>query len=214
MFYFRLNKVKILNNRALLGKGDIQFISFVNPGESDFPMLNDFFQENDETKKMELIKQAITKVLSSRVMPEIQRIKDNQAIYFGDTGYILYKSATIPTDLNWMLLAIKSNKRVRDNAKLAEKILIQQNITSVVRTIASLASLSNPVSAAITTLSSIVADTLIEVYKNKKDKQLGLLLTSFIDKEHYPNGKRDKENVVDSTGNMFIDYTIFGYQGK
>jgi len=212
MFYLRLNKVKILNNRELLGKGEIQLISFVNPGESDFPMLNDFYYTNDENQKKELVKQAVNQVLSSRVLPEIQKIKDNQTIYFGDTGYILFKSKTIPADLNWMLLAFESDRRTRDNAKLIGKIVTDKNITSIVGAIASLASLSNPVSAAITTLSSIVAGALVEVFGQDKDDQVGLFLTSFIEKEHYPNGKRDKEDVMDSTGNMFVDYTIFGYQ--
>ena len=211
MFYLRLNKVKILNNRELLGKGEIQLMSFITLGESDFPMLDEFYQTNDDNRKAELVKQAVTKVISSRIMPQIQKIKDNQSIYFGDSGYIVFKSEKTPTDFNWMLLAIESDKKKRDNAELIKTILTQKNISSIVGAIAPLAGLSSPVTAAITTLSSMVADEVVKVYRNDKDDQAGLLLTSFIEKEHYLHGKRDAENTPDSTGNMFIDYTIFAY---
>jgi len=211
MFYLRLNKVKIRNNYKLLGKADVKIMSFITLGDSDFPMLDDFYNTNDDNLKKELVKQAVTKVLSSRIMPVIQKIKDNQTIFFGDSGYNVLVSETTPTDLNWMLMAIKSNKKTRDNAELAKAILTDTTISSIVGAIATLASLSNPVTAAITALSSIVADALIEIYSNDKDKQLGLLLTSFTQNEHYPHGKRDVQNTSDTTGNMHIDYTIFAF---
>jgi hypothetical protein len=211
MFYLRLNKVRILNNRELLGKAEMQLMSFVTLGDSDFPMLNDFFRTNDDNQKKELVKQAVTKVISSRIMPEIQKIKDNQIIYFGDCGYNVFVSENIPKDLNWMLLAVESDSRIRDNAALVKSILTEKNITTIVGAIGSLASLSNPLTSVITTLLSLVSDALIEIFKHDKDDQAGLLLTSFIQQQHYPNGKRDKEDVPDTTGNMFIDYTIFAY---
>lgn len=211
MFYLRLNKVRILNNRELLGKAEIQLMSFVTLGDADFPMLADFFKTNDDKQKKELIKQAVTKVVSSRIMPEIQKIKDNQIIYFGDCGYNLYVSETIPDNFNWLLLAIDIDKKQRDNAALMGDILTDKNIGSMVTSIGSLATLSNPVTAAVTSLTSMVADSLIKVFKQERDDQAGLLLTSFIRSQHYPYGKRDREDVPDTTGNMFIDYTIFAF---
>ena len=100
MFYVRINKVKILNNREMLGKGEIQLMSFVTKGKSDFPMLEDFFNTNSSRAKRKFVKQAIEKVISSRILIPIQKFKDNQEIFFGDTGYIVYQSDTIPEDLN------------------------------------------------------------------------------------------------------------------
>jgi len=211
MFYLRLNKLRILNNHQLLGEANVQLMSFVTLGKADFPMLDEFFQINDPQKKMDLVSQAITKVVCSRVTPAIEHIRDNQKIYFGDTGYNVFVSDSIPDDLNWMLLAVKSNQKVRDNAELLTTILSQSNISSIVKVIGTLAGATNPVIGAITVLSGFVADSLLTLYKNDKDKQLGLLLTSFIRQEHYPHGKRDKEDVPDTTGNMKIDYTIFAY---
>lgn len=211
MFYLRLNKIRIFNNYRLLGSSDLQLMSFVTMGEADFPMLNEFYRTSDAAVKKELIAQAVNKVLSSRIMPQIQRIKDNQVIYFGDTGYNVFVNDTIPQDLNWMLLAIKSNQQLVDNATLAGEILTEQNLNSLVATIAMLSGVASPVTAAVSTLTLLVAQSVLKVCTNAKDHQLGLLLTSFVRQEHYPNGKRDAQDVPDATGNMKVDYTIFGF---
>lgn len=212
MFYLRLNKVKILNNREMLGKAEIQFMSFVIEGENDFPMLADFFTTNDDSIKNELVKQAVEKVVSSRITMPIQKFKDNQQVYFGDTGYIVHKSDTIPKDLNWMFLAIELDGKTRSNAKLVSSILTDDNISTIVDSISTLASVTNPVAGAITKLVTLIAKATTEVFKNDRDDQAGLFLTSFIEREHYPFGKRDREDVPDLTANMFLDYTIFGYK--
>lgn len=212
MFYLRINKVKILNNREMLGKGEIQFMSFVTRGESGFPMLQEFFQTNDTKIKKELITQAIEEVVSSRILMPIQKFKDNQQVYFGDTGYIVFKSKNIPEDLNWMFLAIELDHKTRTNASLLSDILTDKNLTAVIDSISSLASITNPVASAVTKLTTFTAKALTEVFKNNRDDQAGLFLASFIEKKHYPFGKRDKEDVPDLTANMFLDYTLFAYE--
>jgi hypothetical protein len=116
MFYLRINKVKILNNREMLGKAEIQFMSFVSEGEKDFPNLKDFFHTNNEDEKKEIIRGAVEQVISSRIILPVAKIRDNQTIYFGDTGYIVHKSNSIPQDLNWMFLAIEMDEKTRTNA--------------------------------------------------------------------------------------------------
>lgn len=211
MFYLRLNKLRIYSNGALLGMSEIQLMSFVTLGETDFPMLNDFFRTTDEAVRKDLIAQAVSRVVSSRIMPQIERIKDNQLIYFGDTGYNVFVSDTIPENLNWMLLAIKSNEQLVDNASLLSELLSEKNLATLVGTIGMLASASSPVTAAVSTLTTLVAESILKLCINSKDRQIGLLLTSFIRQEHYPYGKRDAQDVPDATGNMKVDYTIFGF---
>jgi len=211
MFYLRLNKLRIYSNGALLGMSEVQLMSFVTLGEADFPMLNEFFHTSDANVKRELVSQAVARVVSSRVMPQIQRVKDNQIIYFGDTGYNVFVSDTIPENINWMLVAIKSNQQTVDNATLLSQILTRQNLTSLVSTIGLLASASSPITSAVSTLTTLVAESILKLCANSNDHQLGLLLTSFDRQEHYPFGKRDAQNVPDATGNMKVDYTIFGF---
>lgn len=211
MFYLRLNKLRIYSNGSLLGMTEVQLMSFVTLGEADFPMLNEFFRTSDAAQKRELVSQAVARVVSSRVMPQIQRVKDHQIIYFGDTGYNVFVSDTIPESINWMLVAIKSNQELVDNATLLSQILTGKNISSLVSTIGMLSSASSPVTSAVSTLTTLVAESILKLCANSKDQQLGLLLTSFTRQEHYPFGKRDSQNVPDATGNMKVDYTIFGF---
>lgn len=211
MFYLRLNKIKIENNGALLGMSEVQLMSFVTMGETDFPMLHEFYRTSDLIQKKQLISEAVTKVVSSRIMPEIQRVKDNQTIYFGDTGYNVYVSETIPDNLNWLVLALKSNQQTIDNAALLSQILTDKNLTTIIGIVSLLAKATNPVTAAVTEITTLVANSIFKLSANAKDKQLGLLLTSFNRTEHYPYGKRDAQDVPDTSGNMKIDYTIFGF---
>lgn len=211
MFYLRLNKLRINSNGALLGMSEMQLMSFVTMGDSDFPMLNEFYRTTDSNLKKELVTQAVRKVVSARVMPEVQRIKDNQVLYFGDTGYNVFVADTIPDNVNWMLLAVKSNEQTVDNAALIREIITDSTITTMVAAVSRMVNMSNPVAAAVTTITSLVADSILKICSNAKDHQLGLLLTSFTRAEHYPYGKRDAQDVPDATGNMKVDYTIFGF---
>jgi hypothetical protein len=144
-------------------------------------------------------------------MPQIQRVKDNQLIYFGDTGYNIFVNDTIPQDLNRMLPAIKSNQKMVDNAQLTNEILTDKNLTSLVNAIALLASITNPVTAAVSTLTTLIAQSVLKVCTQARDHQLGLYIASLVRQEHYPYGKRDAQDVPDTTGNMNVDYTIFGF---
>lgn len=211
MFYLRLNKLRIYSNGALLGLTEVQLMSFVTLGEADFPMLNDFYRTSDITQKRELVSQAVSRVVSSRVMPEIQRVKDNQLIYFGDTGYNVFVADTIPESLNWMLLAVKSNQEMVDNTTLLSEILTGNNLVMLVGALGALSGAASPVTAAVSTLTTMVAESILKLCANTRDRQLGLLLTSFTRPEHYPYSKRDMQNVPDTTGNMKVDYTIFGF---
>jgi hypothetical protein len=211
MFYLRLNKIRIHSNGALLGRSELQLMSFVTLGEEDFPMLDEYYRTSDAQVKKQLVAQAVTKLISTRIMPQIQRVKDNQLIYFGDTGYNVYVNDTIPQDLNWMLLAIKSNQQMVDNAQLASEILTDKNLTTLVEAIALLASITNPVTAAVSTLTTLIAQSVLKVCTQARDHQLGLYIASFVQQEHYPYGKRDAQDVPDTTGNMNVDYTIFGF---
>jgi hypothetical protein len=49
----------------------------------------------------------------------------------------------------------------------------------------------------------------IKVFNNREGF-LGL----FNRAEHYPHGTRDKQDTYDTTGNMMVDYTLFGYENS
>lgn len=175
-------------------------------------MLAHFFTTNDESLKKELIKSAIEKVVSSRIMMPIEKFKDNQSVYFGDTGYLVHNSTEIPEDLNWMFMAIELDNKTRSNSELLSSILTEENISEAMDIVSALSAVSNPVATAITKLVTLLGKQITTVFKNDRDDQAGLFLASFIRKVHYINGKRDREDVPDLTSNMFLDYTIFAFE--
>lgn len=212
MFYVRLNKLRIVKNRELLGKGEVQFMSFVNHSRESFPNLDEFFETNDEARKKEIVKEAIARVVQSRILMTIYKVKDDSIITFGDTGYIVYESDDIPKDFSWQLIGIELDKRTRDTATLIKNILTDANIQTITNGIQVLASSSNPANGAVVALSKLIVTTILDLAQNKKDDQIGYYLSSFIEPLDYPHGIRDKQDVPDLTGNMFVDYSIFGYK--
>ena len=72
--------------------------------------------------------------------------------------------------------------------------------------------LANPAYAAAIEVAKFVAQAGARRLMKKGDRQLGAVTMSFIRPEHYPRGLRESHDVHDMTGNMFFDYTIFGYK--
>ncbi|CAC9976343.1 hypothetical protein [Flavobacterium panici] len=211
MFYVRLNKLRIIKNGDIIGKGEIQFMSFINQSNDSLPNLNEFFETNDEDRKKEIIKDSVSRVIQSRILMTIDKVKDKSIITFGDTGYIVYKDEKIPKDFSWQIVAVELDKKTRDNAGLIKSVLTDSNVDTITKGIQALAKGSNPVSGAVVELSKLVVGVILDIAKNKKDDQIGYYLTSFIEKLDYPNGIRDRQDIPDLTGNMFVDYSIFGY---
>lgn len=212
MFYLRLNKAKILNNREAIGRAEIQLMSFITTGDMTLPDLNEFFKVTKSEDRIKLIKSAVSSVISSRIITPVYKVKDNHQFTFGDAGFAVYKSENIPNDINWQLIAIEQDERTRTNAELVKTILTNENINTFVDGIVSLAGVANPPTAAVIKLTNLVAQTVTDLFKNDKDDQVGLFVMSLNRREHYLNGIRDKQDISDLTGNMFIDYSIFAYE--
>ena len=213
MFYLRLNKVHIINNRELIGKAEVQLMSFINKGEDDFPSLKHLLKTNDEQEKKEILKDAVSQVLSSRIMTPIHKIRDNQALTFGDTGYIVYKDSKIPEDFNWTLIGIEIDEKTRDTAKfIEESVLTDSNMNIINSKVTKALRKTNPVPSVISEITESVSGIITDIFKNDRDDQIGVFIASYVRREHYPHGIRDKKGISDLSGNMFIDYSIFGYE--
>ena len=206
MFYLRLNKIKIFNNRELLGKAEVQFMSFITKGDNDFPMLDKLFTITDKKERETLLNEAIKKVVSSRILMPIYKVKDNHQIIFGDTGYSMYQTDSIPDNFNWTLHAIELDGRTRDNAAIISDSIKEAEDSNLLNTIIGLATKSTKIIESIVEITKLVT----KVLSKNKDDQIGLFITSFIRQLDYPHGLRNRTNVPDTTGNMLVDYTIFG----
>ncbi|MEM1126201.1 MAG: hypothetical protein AAGI71_06070 [Bacteroidota bacterium] len=218
MFYFRLNKVKILDNRErarLLGllsrdRAEVEFVSLVTTGNDDFPSLDELVATSDPARRRTLVRDLVQTVAASRLIRTVKHVKDGHVFTFGDVGYALYVSPTIPDDFNVVLLGIERDGDERDLAATVFDMVSEEEFDAFSASLLTLLSqTANPVWVAGVQVSRFVVRAWSKWLMNAEDDQVGLLYMSLNRAEHYRHGKRDKQDVPDLTGNMFIDYTIF-----
>jgi hypothetical protein len=228
MFVFRINKIKIFSNRErrrflLFGKdrAEVRIMSFVTTEFTDLPNMDDLIASTDPDEQKEILRQSVSTVISRRILSTVENVKDGQTMTFGDTGFSVFFSEKIPTNFDWLLVLIESDQDVRNDAQWVSDILksekfgafsnnLMSNIKLAAKSAGKVAALSNPAYLASIAISKFAVDTLLDSLKKDKDDQLGLLYMSLNRPQHYPFGKRDVQDVDDLTGNMKVDYSLFG----
>lgn len=224
MFYFRIDRVRFLDNGGIKsGLGifghdfaKVKFLSFVTPSNQDVPELDDWLQTNSEKGKKAALQTLIQQTISTRKLTEIDRVQDNVPVLFGDTGLVLYEAEEIPESFTWTFIAVRSKRDVREAARSAREIMADREFKSFTKDLGNLlhtaAGVANPAYAAGAAVAKFVADLSARRLMQKGDKQLGAVTMSLIQPEHYPHGLREAREVRDMTGNMLFNYTIFGYK--
>ena len=209
-FVFRLNKLKILNNREW-GPGELKLLSFITGQDVNLPVLDDLQHTTDPEQKKRLIQAAAQSVLSAKVLMQLDNVKDGHQITFGDTGYALYTADKIPISFNWSLMLMEIDEDINNLGKKIDGVIQAPEFDGFVDNVLILAgAAANPAAAAGVAVAKyvfgLVADTLIE----NKDDQIGLAYQSFNRFEHYLHGERKRDDVPDLSNNVRIDYSIFG----
>lgn len=224
MFYFRIDRVRFLDNggiKSILGVfghdlAQVKFLSFITRSDQTAPDLDDWVQNNDPAAKKAALQTLVDETLSTRILTEVDRVQDNMPVSFGDTGLILYEAEEIPEAFTWTFLAVRSSRDVREAARDVDETLREPGFSSFSTSLLSLikagSTLANPAYAAGIEVAKFVAQAGARRLMRKGDRQLGAVTVSFIRPEHYPQGIRERRDVHDMTGNMFFDYTIFGYK--
>lgn len=209
-FVFRLNELKILNNREW-GAGEVKLLSFVTGGDVNLPVLDDLQRTTEPERKKELIKAATQSVLSSKVLMQLDNVRDGHIMTFGDTGYALYTSSKIPISFNWTLMLFEIDEDINNLGKDIDGVINRPEFDSFVNDVLILASVAaNPVAAAGVAIAKYTVGVVAKSMIKNKDDQIGLAYLSFNKFEHYPHGERKRDDVPDLSGNVFIDYSIFG----
>ena len=225
-FFFRINKVKIIDNKEsgflffIKDRAELKFNSMIVTGDSKFPQIEPFRKSLNEKTRDPSADQAfatsiVNQIISQRSLITIDSIRDNQTITFGDTGYVLHQSFNMPQDLHWCLLAIEDDQAIRDFGQTVQTVVGSTGFADFTKSLATLiGSIPDPSfavgMAAIRFISGIVATSL----KNNKNDMAGLLYMSLNQYEHYPHGERSSKKVPDLTGNMLVDYSLFGFNNE
>lgn len=224
MFYFRINKIKIFDNKegrkilGLFGRdiAQVKLLSFINTNLTGFlPDMEELLLTNDSAKKKEIIKKAVETIVSSRIFTPIENVKDNHQMIFGDTGFVLFQSKEIPDHFDWQFIAYESDSNIRDAAKIVTDILADKGFDSFTKSISGLLKKSaNPAFTATTEITKYIINVIANAARANKDDLIGILYMSLNRQEHFLHGERKKDDVPDLTNNMLIDYSIFAYQEK
>lgn len=218
MFYFRINKLQIFDNYEnafLFFKRDlaqVKLVSFVTT-DAEIPLLDAWVAENDANKKRQLLTDAVQQTASARILTEIDNVKDNAVLTFGDTGYVLHQAKVIPEDFNWCLIATEGDDNVRMIGKELESVVNHVEFDGFASNLATLViGATNPAFLAGVAITKFLTNVAAGILKQNKDDQLGILYMSLNRREHYLHGERKKDGVPDLTGNMLIDYSIFAFE--
>jgi hypothetical protein len=224
MFYFRVNKVRIASNREGVpfwarlfekDEAEVELWSFITADNMELPDMSAFLATTDDRKRREIIAEITSKVLSSRKIAPIENVKDNQSLTFGDTGYVLYQTETIPESFNWNFLAIELDEAERDDAERLKSIVSEPEFDKFTNTLGNaLIQVPSPGLQAVVAVGKFVTSSIMRDLQNNKNDLMGVLFMSLNRREHYPHGERKKDNVPDLTSNMWVDYSIFGVDPK
>lgn len=220
MFYFRINKLKIVDNREnrqflrVFGtdRAEVKINSFITTEETRLPDMDELLVTNDPSRKRELLAAAVAEVVGSRVLTTIQNVTDNHEMTFGDTGYVLYQASSIPDHFNWILLAVESDRDVRSIGEEMTAVVHDKGFDSfIANTLTLAAAAANPSFVAAVGIAKFVTKVIADQRGKNKDDLIGVLYTSLNRREHYQHGERKRNNIPDLTNNMFVDYSMFGF---
>jgi hypothetical protein len=224
MFYTRINKIKVFNNRegflGLFNSAELRIYGYVTgetagAGLAPALTLSDLANlPDDPTRKEKLLEAVQSKIkhFAQSSSLEINGVKNNQTLLFGETGLVLYQSEVIPEALNIQLWVIESDEDVRNFALDAGEVLDSDAFKGLYAAAIAALAVTNPILTGVIGVSGVVANLLRRKLKANKDDLVGYWQCNLNREEHYPHGTRDKQDVPDTTGNIQVDYTVFGFE--
>ena len=225
MFYVRENKIRIFNNQegflGLLNKAEIRIYSYVTASPtgtavhtsaltlSDLAMLPN--EAARKEKLLEAVQAEVDKFAQSNSI-EINGVKDNQSLTFSDAGLLIYQSDFIPEALCIQLWVIESDEDLRSLATDTEQIKDSDAFKGLTSSVNLALAVKNPILSAVIGVGGVLIQLLRKRRRNNKDDLVGYWQCVLNKNEHYPHCVRDKQDVPDTTGNIQVDYTLFGFE--
>jgi len=223
MFYARINKIKVFNNRegflGLFNRAEVQVYGLAGSPGSVLKMqdlLTEISEAADDKKEEALQKELLAAVKAEaknvqlvQKLP-IKGVKDNETLTFGEEGITLYKSETTPDELALHLWLIELDSDIREVSLSTDDILKSSEFRALLSTTLAALAVTNPVVVAAVSLTGLAFRLLIKkIAGSNRNDLIGYWHETLNRTEHYPHGIRNREDVPDSTRNMLIDYTLF-----
>jgi hypothetical protein len=233
MFYTRINKIKVFNNReGFLGlfnrSADMRIYSYVsNPAgtagsypESDGtyrPLtVSELLHLDEKQREDRLLEQVLAEagLFAQSKYLEVNGVKDSQTLLFGEAGLVIYSSDHIPDELDIRLLVIESDADVRNFALEADKVLDSDAFKGLLIAVETALTVTNPILSGAIAIGGVAVNLLRQKLRANQDDLVGYWQLTLNRTEHYPHGVRDRQDVYDTTGNILVDYTLFGFENE
>lgn len=211
-FTLRINKIKIINNREPVGSGEVKLLSFITTEDQPLPMLDDYFEETDVNVQRQLLAAAAKEVVSSKALMRIDNIPDGHTMTFGDTGYSLWTVPdAVPKSFNWQMVLIEVDQDVREIGAWINALLADPEFDVFLDNVIKLAAFgANPTVTLSIAIGKYVIGKIADELLQNKDDQLGVVYQSFYRGLDYPGLDRQAHEIPDTTGNLRIDYRLYG----
>ncbi|MDR2129852.1 MAG: hypothetical protein LBP56_01560 [Odoribacteraceae bacterium] len=223
MFYARLNKIKLFNNRegfpGSLNCAELRVYSYVaggSPGTAGASLSDLMGLPDGAARKQRLLDAVIAesgRFAQSRDLA-INGVKNDQALLFGDAGLVIFSNAHIPAVLDIRLWVIESDEDARAFALDIDKVLDSAAFKGMIAAVEGALLIANPVLSGAIAVGSVVINLLRQKLRSNKDDLVGYWQATLFREQDYPHGARDRQDVYDTTGNMLVDYTLFGYENN
>jgi hypothetical protein len=230
MFYSRINKIKVFNNRegflVFNRVAELRIYSHTTnysvgvtppvPSVSFVPplTLRDLIDLDDNARYQKLLDAVRSEagLFAQSKYLEINGVKDNQSLLFGDSGLVIYSSEQIPDMLNMQLWVIESDADVRSFALDADKVIDSDAFKGLLIAVETALTVTNPILSGVIGIGTVVANLLRQKLRANKDDLVGYWQMTLNRAEHYPHSTRDRQDTADTTGNILMDYTLFGFE--
>ncbi|MDR2119781.1 MAG: hypothetical protein LBP64_02740 [Tannerella sp.] len=233
MFYVRINRIKVFNNRegflGLFNRAEMHvygYVAALPAGAAEYagaghvwkqPSLSDLLNLPDEAARKQFLLDA-TLAEAGRFAQsahlEIDGVKDNQNLTFGEAGLVIYAGAQIPDALDMQLWVIESDEDIRRFAVDADKVLDSDAFKGLFAAVETALTVAAPTLSGVIAVGGVVTALLRQKLRANKDDLVGYWQATLNRSEHYPHGARDRQDVYDTTGNILVDYMLFGFENS
>jgi hypothetical protein len=223
MFYTRINKIKVFDNKegflGLFNRAEMRIHGFASGDAARVARaltIADLLALSEAERIQRLLEAVLAdgREFNQSCSLAIDGVKDNQSMLFGESGLVIYRSELIPATLDVQLWVIESDEDIRRFALDADEVLDSDAFKGLLSAATAALTVTNPLLTGAIAVGGVTANLLRKKLRANKDDLVGYWQCSLNRTEHYPHGVRDLQDIPDTTGNMLVDFTLFGYENS
>ena len=225
MFQLNLNRIFVKDNMESpewhdpfnildTDKAEIDLYSFVTTPENCealAPSLKEI-KSAQGAEAIERVREAARSIAGHCPIEGIEGIRDETILTFGDIGYCVYHSDSIPDYMDWRLLAVERDEDIRRIGEIMDGILSDPKFDKTAETIISMiAGAANPVYQGAVLVGKFVLRAIASTLKKNQDDTVGVFCRTLNRSRNYPHGSGQFLGEWDTMNNIRIDFEMFAY---